>query len=118
MSTVRVSSIQNLNGVEVYTANAWVSFTGVGTVSIRSAGNVSSITDNGVGDYTVNFTNAMVDANYSSVISVGTYNSADVAIIGSTVPVAPTSNAFRFSVNNGNNGGARDSQYTSLAFFR
>jgi len=44
---------------------AWVNFTGIGTVTIRASYNVSSITDNGTGEYTVNFTNAMPDANYS-----------------------------------------------------
>jgi hypothetical protein len=44
---------------------AWVNFNGTGTVAIRGSGNVSSITDNGTGDYTVNFTNAMPDANYA-----------------------------------------------------
>lgn len=43
---------------------AWVNFNGTGTVAIRASGNVSSITDNGTGDYTVNFTTAMPDANY------------------------------------------------------
>ena len=46
-------------------AKAWVNFDGTGTVAIRDSFNVSSITDNGTGDYTVNFTNAMNDANYS-----------------------------------------------------
>ena len=64
MSTLRVNTLQNTSGVEVYTAKAWVNFNGTGTVAIRAAGNVSSITDNGVGDYTANFTTAMVDANY------------------------------------------------------
>jgi hypothetical protein len=48
-----------------YSARAWVNFNGTGTVAIRSSGNVSSITDNGVGDYTVNFSTAMPDANYA-----------------------------------------------------
>jgi len=47
-----------------FLARAWVNFNGAGTVSIRGNGNVSSITDNGEGDYTVNFTTAMPDANY------------------------------------------------------
>jgi hypothetical protein len=47
-----------------YGCRAWVNFNGTGTVAIRASGNVSSITDNGTGDYTVNFTTAMVDANY------------------------------------------------------
>ena len=65
MSTIRVNAIQDTAGVERYTARAWVNFNGTGTVAIRAAGNVSSITDNGTGDYTVNFTTAMADANYS-----------------------------------------------------
>ena len=44
---------------------AWVNFNGTGTVAIRAGYNVASITDNGTGDYTVNFTTAMVDANYA-----------------------------------------------------
>jgi hypothetical protein len=47
---------------------AWVNFNGTGTVAIRASGNVSSITDNGSGDFTVNFTTAMADANYSIVL--------------------------------------------------
>jgi hypothetical protein len=65
MSTLKVGTIQNASGVEVYTAKAWVNFNGTGTVAIRASGNVSSITDNGLGDYTVNFTTAMPDANYA-----------------------------------------------------
>jgi hypothetical protein len=53
-----------------YGCRAWVNFNGTGTVAIRASGNVSSITDNGTGDYTVNFTTAMPDANYS-VVAIG-----------------------------------------------
>ena len=52
-----------------YSARAWVNFNGTGTVSIRASGNVSSITDNGISDYIVNFTTAMPDANYSAIVS-------------------------------------------------
>ena len=61
-----------------YVARAWVNFNGTGTVAIRAAGNVSSITDNGTGDYTVNFTTAMPDANYSVTISGGRGDGAGV----------------------------------------
>jgi hypothetical protein len=54
-----------------YGCRAWVNFNGTGTVAIRDSGNVSSITDNGIGDYTVNFTTAMPDANYTFVGSSG-----------------------------------------------
>jgi hypothetical protein len=46
-------------------AKAWVNFNGTGTVAIRDSFNVSSITDNGTGDYTVNFTTAMPNATYA-----------------------------------------------------
>jgi hypothetical protein len=50
-----------------YMCRAWVNFNGTSTVAIRASGNVTSITDNGTGDYTVNFTTAMSDANYAVV---------------------------------------------------
>jgi hypothetical protein len=56
----------------IYACRAWVNFNGTGTVAIRASGNVSSITDNGTGNYTVNFTTAMEDADYSAVCAVGT----------------------------------------------
>ena len=48
-----------------YSARAWVNFNGTGTVAIRDSGNVSSITDNGNGDYDINLTTAMPDTNGS-----------------------------------------------------
>ncbi len=54
-----------------YMCRAWVNFNGTGTVAIRASGNVTSITDNGAGDYTVNFTTAMPDTNYSFFGSSG-----------------------------------------------
>ena len=73
MSTLRANTLSDASGsnsvpmatVASGTAKAWVNFNGTGTVSIRAAFNVSSIADNGVGDYTVNFTTAMPDANYA-----------------------------------------------------
>ena len=54
-----------------YGCRAWVNFNGTGTIAIRASGNVSSITDNGAGDYTVNFSNSMPDANYAWSASAG-----------------------------------------------
>jgi hypothetical protein len=54
-----------------YFCRAWANFNGTGTPAIRASGNVSSLTDNGVGDYTVNFTTAMPDANYNLVGGAG-----------------------------------------------
>jgi len=52
-------------GLSQFTAKAWVNFNGTGTVAIRDSHNVSSITDNGVGQYRTNFANTMTNANYS-----------------------------------------------------
>lgn len=72
MSTLRVNNITDASGGSSSlsvpgAAKAWVNFNGTGTVAIRAQLNVSSITDNGTGDYTVNFTTALADANYSCV---------------------------------------------------
>lgn len=71
MSDLKVNSIDSLNGVDEVNiptldnrmVKAWVNFNGTGTVSIRSSYNVSSVVDNDVGDYTVNYNNAIVGDN-------------------------------------------------------
>jgi hypothetical protein len=67
-------------------AKAWVNYKGTATVSIRSSFNVSSVTVNGTGDYTVNFTTALTDANYSAVASAGSNgnNTTNADIIATT----------------------------------
>jgi hypothetical protein len=77
MSTLRVSTLQDTSGGNGSTpsqiangiAKAWVNFNGTGTVAIRASYNVSSVTDNGTGKYTVNFTTALPDANYSAILA-------------------------------------------------
>lgn len=80
-----------------YSARAWVNFNGTGTVAIRASGNVSSITDNGTGDYTVNFSTAMPDANYGYAISISgaasTLKSSGQG--GATAQFSPTTSAVR-----------------------
>jgi hypothetical protein len=124
MSTLRVTTLATQAGVEVYTAKAWVNFNGTGTVAIRASGNVSSITDNGTGDYTVNFTVAMVDVNYSAVGNSSTDGSyTGIAInmytktVGGTAVVAPTTTAVRLT-NVQSNVGAIDSSYIAVSVFR
>ena len=70
---VYLSTTQTISGVKTFSsapiatniAKAWVHFNGTGTIAVNASHNVASLTDNGVGDYTVNFTTAMVDANYA-----------------------------------------------------
>jgi hypothetical protein len=69
-----------------YLCRAWVNFNGTGTVAIRGSGNVSSITDGGTGNYTVNLTNAMPDANYSvSLTALATGSNLFSASLASNV---------------------------------
>jgi len=73
--TINSAQVATVSGTApLYFARAWVNFNGTGTVAIRASGNVTSITDNGTGDYTVNFTTAMPDVNYSIVGSAGSGN--------------------------------------------
>lgn len=85
-----------------YGCRAWVNFNGTGTVAIRASGNVTSITDNGTGNYTLNFTTAMPDANYSASILCsygGSSNNWNVGyILDATAGGAnPTTTALRFA---------------------
>ena len=61
------NKVLNIDSVPSFLTKAWVNFNAVGTVSIRGSGNISSITDNNTGDFTLNFTTAMVDTNYISI---------------------------------------------------
>lgn len=109
-----------------YGCRAWVNFNGTGTVAIRASGNVSSITDNGTGDYTVNFTTAMPDVNYAALItstnrnsgsnntqSHGYYSTDDVT------PVTYTTSAVRITTGKITNvTGFNDMATVSVAVFR
>lgn len=100
----------------IYAARAWVNFNGTGTVAIRAAGNVSTIADNGPGDYTVNFTTAMVDANYATYLNTVTlYNgSADCYSQAAGAYVAGSVRVLTF----GTNQSAIDASTVSVAIFR
>jgi hypothetical protein len=81
-----------------YGCRAWVNFNGQGTVAIRASGNVSSITDIGSGQFTVNFTTAMPDANYSVVAAAARHNDSltDGAFSTSSVTVICRNNSDIF----------------------
>ncbi len=106
------------NSVEFYKCRAWVNFNGTGTVAIRASGNVSSITDNGTGDYTINFTAAMPDANYILCGSGagGTTNMWPVTPADTATP--RTTSAIRIVTTVQNGTGAVDSSVVNVAIFR
>jgi hypothetical protein len=109
MSTIKTETLSTPSNATVPvdtvvngTAKAWVNFNGTGTVAIRRAFNVASITDNGTGDYTVNFTTAMPDANYcfqANGYTSKTFNENNSSIVRTTTAIRmatreSSSNAF------------------------
>ena len=93
----RVKTALNASGTApIYACRAWVNFNGTGTVAIRASGNVSSITDNGTGNYTVNFTTAMTDSNYCVEFTHGTSVNND----GCTIISMASSNVNVFAASN------------------
>ena len=102
-----------------YGCRAWVNFNGTGTVAIRGSGNVSSITDNGTGDYTVNFTTAMVDANYAAFVGGIEDNAGGAAgnVLTRFHRTLPLTTSVRISSNT-DGGSAFDMLYFFVSIFR
>jgi hypothetical protein len=98
-------------------AKAWVNFNGTSTVAIRSSFNVSSITDNGTGDYTVNFTNAMPDTNYVtlSMCSTDSDNPTIVNLQGTTG--SATTSSIRIQNAKQTNGASADRTVMCVSVF-
>lgn len=129
MSTLRVNNVSDSAGSATApiadvingSARAWVNFNGTGTVAIRQAYNVSSITDNGAGDYTVNFTTAMPNINYA--ICFGTRNDAQGGATGANAGICvkigtvPTVNNFSILTGPPTIGSSVDSTYNYAAVF-
>lgn len=93
----------------VYACRAWVNFNGTGTVAIRASGNVSSITDNGTGNYTVNFTTVMPDANFATV---ATHNQDAYIWRSSSTTTATSISIYRAT------GPYIDAEYVGVSIFR
>ena len=129
MSTLQTNKIQHLtsgfNNIVTHTDGAgtvnaahcrvWVNFNGTGTVAINAQFNVSSITDNGTGDYTVNFSNALADANYVT----GTIGNPGYSFITAIYDSAalPTASALRITTRT-SAFSVTDNPYTQIAVFR
>jgi hypothetical protein len=100
-----------------YGCRAWVNFDGTGTPAIRASGNVSSITDNSTGDYTVNFTNALTDTNYSICGTAGANPSFFAQVLSPYPYSTQTTSAMRFRVF-GSASTLSDVDLLSIAIFR
>lgn len=116
MSTLRTDTLANSGGTKSVPVNtvvdgsakAWVNFNGTGTVAIRASFNVSSITDNGTGNYTANLTSAMLDANYAVVAGANS---------GEQVTNPTSSTQVRVSTQN-SAGTLADVEFVQVAVFR
>ena len=112
------------SGAQIGTlCRAWVNFNGVTTATIRASFNVSSITRNGTGNYTINFTNALPDANYSANITAGGITVGRQPVVSASVDssgatVAPTTTAFRFNVVIISSVTNTDADYLNVSIFR
>jgi hypothetical protein len=120
LSEIRATTISDAAGTGPvtltgqYAAKAWVNFNGESTVSIRGSGNVSSLTDHGTGDYTVNFANALSSANYSTTHAGGKKASTWGLYIGAS-SYGSTTTGHRF-FNTMPSDVAGDTSYISLTF--
>ena len=112
VDTQTLSLLNATGSAPVYACRAWVNFNGTGTVAIRASGNVSSITDNGTGNYTVNFTNAMPDANYCVQTTEQATNFAPVVTVTSYLTTSVTVMDYADAI------GSRDPLSVFVAVFR
>jgi hypothetical protein len=100
----------------IYACRAWVNFNGTGTPAIRASGNVSSITDNGAGDYTINFTTPMPDANYSAV-AIANHDATTVTTAQPVDATGYAAGSFRFQTLRAGSG-AVDREVVNVSIFR
>lgn len=105
------------NGTQVGTlCRAWVNFNGTGTVAIRASFNVSSITDNGTGNYTINFTTAFADTNYALTGFARSTDNSPAAQVSAYTGSSKTTSAM--VINTGLNTTATDLSEIGVAVFR
>jgi hypothetical protein len=101
-----------------YGCRAWVKFNGTGTPAINGSGNITSITDNGTGDYTLNFTTAMPDTNYAVIGTAGAYLPSDAPrVLGTYFSSTYSTTAVRVIVVLAS-GGGNDRDVVGVTIFR
>lgn len=110
--------IKDVNGTECgQFCRAWANFNGAGTVSIRTSFNMASVTDNGTGDYTLTFINAMTDANYCVVCTTNESGNPNRSMVLRD-DSAPVSTSVRVGTLRASTGESVDCDINSVAVFR
>jgi hypothetical protein len=100
-----------------YGCRAWVNFNGSGTPAKRGDGNITSITDNGTGNYDVNFATAMPDANYATTATAGAGGGTTNVFVTAPYATANTTSSIRIGIHNAG-GSLVDVGYVFVAVFR
>ena len=112
-------TVQDSAGTQIGTfCRAWVNFNGTGTVATRASFNVTSITDRGTGAYTVNFTTAMPDANYSALGTASRSGAETQLVVSISTAVAPTASAVAIQTYRSSDAGVEDSPNVNVSVFR
>ena len=96
-------------------AKAWINFNGSGTIAIRDSINITSITDNGTGDYDITIANDMANANYATLFGGGEGGDADSGgrIPNLAIQTASVMDVFCRNLDNS----AADGAVQNLGFF-
>ena len=119
MTPLRLRNALNATGTApTYACRAWVNFQGTGTVTIRSSGNVSSVTDNGIGDYTVNYTTALPTSS-PTVVTAPSYAIGEGQASNNLILTTVTSTTVRLQSawSNFASGGNKDVDICCVAVF-
>jgi len=120
MSTLKVNTLEEatVGGATFYTAKAWVNFTAYSSFSVRGSGNVSSVSDNGTGNFRVNYTNNLANSTYTALASAGNDATSyadgnqDIDHLG-MVGALSTSSVYVFAVD-ADDGATDDPQYMGV----
>ena len=128
MSTLKAANIQSTttgaptfktsSGTEIgQLVKVWVNFDGTGTIAIRDDFNVNDLTDNGTGDYTITFTNAMSDTNYAVALSAASDTAGGSGNRRIISPRTKATNSHRISCNAVSNNDAKDCVQVNMVIF-
>ena len=126
MSTIKVNNLQTASGgsnstpeeIQQGRAKAWVNFNGTGTIAIRDDYNVSTITDHATGQYTVNFSNTMPNANYAFTgVNSSDGDNGNESIVSQHGGTDPTTSALRIRVTKTSDAGYTDKHRTTVIIF-
>lgn len=119
---IKAAAFEGQSGAApVFASRAWVNFNGEGTASVRASGNVSSVTDNGLGDFTINFATALPDSNYAlngTCSSNSNIQNFPAAVVTISLVGALTATTARILTGDSRNGNRQDMPFVCITISR